>query len=128
MAIIRKTKSLEMVLRVFEKSDRAMSALELFDSLKSEMNKSTVYRLLYRLESEGVVHSILGNDGLNWYAKCQGCSSHKHNDVHPHFQCRVCSQVDCLDFNIALPKVPKRIIEGAHFLIFGICETCNIKI
>ena len=127
MAIIRKTKSLEMVLRVFEKSDRAMSALELFDSLKSEMNKSTVYRLLYRLESEGVVHSILGNDGLNWYAKCQGCSSHKHNDVHPHFQCTVCSQVDCLDFNIALPKVSKRIIEGAHFLIFGICETCNIK-
>tara|TARA_Y100000385_G_C12772941_1_gene500117 strand:+ start:213 stop:599 length:387 start_codon:yes stop_codon:yes gene_type:complete len=127
MAIIRKTKSLEMVLQVFEKSDRAMSALELFNSLKSEMNKSTVYRLLDRLETEGVIHSILGNDGLKWYAKCRGCSSDNHNDVHPHFQCRICNQVDCLDLKIALPNVPKRIVEGAHFMTFGICETCIIK-
>ena len=83
MAIIRKTKSLKQILQVFEETKQAISAVELFESLQSDMNKSTVYRLLVRLEDEGLIHSFLGGDGLKWYAKCNSCSDNQHHDVHP---------------------------------------------
>lgn len=124
MAIIRKTKSLRQVLQVFEDSTQALSAIELFESLKSEMNKSTVYRTLDRLEDEGIIHSFLGGGGLKWYAKCHNCTSQEHEDIHPHFQCNQCGKVDCLGVNIEVPKIPHRKIESSHFLITGICEEC----
>lgn len=124
MAIIRKTKPLRQVLQAFEESTQALSAIELFEKLKDEMNKSTVYRTLDRLEDEGIIHSFLGGDGLKWYAKCDNCNSHEHEDVHPHFQCNECGKVDCLSIHIDIPKIANRKIESTHFLIFGICEEC----
>lgn len=125
MAIIRKTKSLLQILEVFEKSQEAITTSELCDSLKSSMNKSTIYRLLDRLQEEGIVHSFLDNTGMKWYAKCQGCDNHTHYDVHPHFQCQTCGKVECVDIKINLPIVPDKTVEGTHFLIFGRCELCN---
>lgn len=125
MAIIRKTKSLKQVLQVFEEKTQAVSAVELFESLQSDMNKSTVYRLLDRLEDEGMIHSFLGGDGLKWYAKCSSCSHNHHYDVHPHFQCNQCGKMDCLDIVVEVPKIPNRKVESTHFLVFGTCEDCS---
>ena len=57
-------------------------------------------------------------------AKCNGCSGDKHSDLHPHFQCLDCGNMDCLDVNVTLPKVPNRKIEVSQMLIQGKCETC----
>ena len=124
MAIIRKTKSLSRILEIFENSSKAFSALELYKSLKSEMNKSTIYRILERLEKGGFLHSFLGKGRLKLYCKNQSCTYPKHQAIHPHFQCRVCEKVDCVDLNIELPQVPSRKVEDTHFLIVGVCETC----
>ncbi|NRA93639.1 MAG: transcriptional repressor, partial [Psychroserpens sp.] len=70
MSIIRKTKSVKMLLEIFESTKSALSVVDLVEQLKSEMNKTTVYRILERLENEGVLHSFNGINGLKWYAKC----------------------------------------------------------
>ena len=58
MGIIRKTKSTAVLLAEFEKSSDAISATDLIRRLHSKMNKTTVYRLLDKLEDDDVVHSF----------------------------------------------------------------------
>ncbi|WP_159023358.1 Fur family transcriptional regulator [Formosa sp. L2A11] len=124
MGVIRKTKSVEALLNEFNTSDEAISAKQLIEQLDSKFNKTTIYRVLDKLEEDGVLHSFLGKEGLKWYAKCNGCSSTKHKDVHPHFQCLKCGRVDCLPISMAIPNIPNRKVTVSQVLIQGICEKC----
>ncbi len=125
MGIIRKTKLVDTVLLLFEQEDYAVSVVDLVERLKSKANKSTVYRLLERLEKEGLLHSFKGQEGLTWYAKCSSdCSTTCHKDFHPHFQCQQCGKVECLSINIVLPNVKTHRIEAAEMFLMGQCEAC----
>ena len=93
MGVVRKTKHLEQVLHAFRQSSDALSAGMLLDVLDNEINKSTVYRMLDKLEDDGVIHSFLTMDQIRFYALCKGCSSGRHVDSHAHFQCTSCKRV-----------------------------------
>ena len=124
MGVIRKTKSVNAVLKAFEASKTPMSTLELVHKFRSDMNKTTVYRILERLEDEGLLHSFLGKDGIRWYAECH-CLDSKPQDVHPHFQCNECGKTECLPIRIQLPDIPKYSTESASFLLMGRCSNCT---
>jgi Fur family transcriptional regulator, ferric uptake regulator len=125
MAITRITQPLKKILKVFNDSQQALSAVDLLELLQENMNKSTVYRTLDRLEDEGILHSFLGGDGLKWYAKCkETCPGHEHKDVHPHFQCETCGKTECIQMQIELPEIPHHKVSSTHFLVFGTCEEC----
>ena len=124
MGIIRKTKSVETILQLFEQSSNAISVVDLVEQFKGKANKSTIYRILERLESEGLVHSFRGQDGLTWYAKCHDCSTDHHIDLHPHFQCNNCGKVECLSVSVQVPVVPNKSIDKAQILLLGQCEHC----
>ena len=124
MGIVRRTKSVEVLLDEFQKTSGAISAIELIDRLSSSFNKTTIYRVLDRLEDDGIVHSFLGKSGIKWYAKCVGCSESGHIDIHPHFQCLDCGKVECLPVDITIPKIPNRQITTSQILLQGKCEDC----
>jgi len=126
MGIIRKTKSVESILNEFKTNTEAISAKKLIEQLDYKFNKTTIYRVLDKLEEDGVLHSFLGKNGLKWYAKYKDCSSNNHQYVHPHFQCSYCGKVDCLDVSIRIPKIPNRKIEFSQLLIQGKCQECII--
>ena len=127
MGVVRKTKALDTILSFFQATDRAVSVVELVNKVSTQMNKTTVYRILDRLEDEGVVHSFSGTKGLKWYAKCHQCSTEHHNDLHPHFECKECGKVECLDLNITIPQVADRQIESADLILTGKCVDCVDK-
>jgi Fur family ferric uptake transcriptional regulator len=124
MSIIRKTKSVQTLLTIFEENSQAISVVNLIDQLGSRMNKTTIYRILDRLENDGIVHSFLGKEGIKWYAKCQGCSSSNHIDLHPHFQCQDCGKVECVSMNVSIPPIPNKKINATQLLLIGMCESC----
>lgn len=124
MGVIRKTKSVKSLLELFEQTNEALSAIDLVERYKSKMNKTTVYRILDRLEDEGIIHSFKGKDGLQWYAMCKGCTASHHADLHPHFQCRNCGKTECLDLVLSVPSVPQHKIDSAELLLLGQCEDC----
>jgi len=124
MGVIRKTKAVEVLLDTFNTSSAAISAKKLISDLGSTFNKTTIYRVLDKLEDDGILHSFLGKEGHKWYAKCNNCSSDEHKDLHPHFQCLSCGKVDCLPVSVTLPKIPNRKIEVSQLLIQGKCEQC----
>ena len=126
MGIIRKTQSVEMLLNEFRESSGAISTVELINRLGLKLNKTTIYRVLDKLEDDGILHSFLGANGIKWYAKCKDCTKSEHTDIHPHFQCVDCGKVDCLSVDIAIPKIPNREVTISQILIQGKCETCYL--
>lgn len=124
MGIVRKTQSVGVLLDEFQKDPGAISAVELIRRLHSKLNKTTVYRVLEKLEDDGILHSFLGVNGIKWYAKCTDCSKYGHVDTHPHFQCIDCGKVDCLTVAVTIPTIPNRQVMGSQVLIQGKCETC----
>ena len=124
MAIRRQTSTGKLLWKQFEQSNDALSVVDLVKQLNIPMNKTTVYRILDRLEQEGRLHSFTGKDGLKWYAKCHDCSSDHHFDIHPHFQCNECGKVECLEEEIKIPDIEKHKIEHAQVLILGKCGKC----
>ena len=96
----------------------------LLDVLDNKINKSTVYRMLHKLEDDGVLHSFLTMDQIRFYALCKGCSSDRHVDSHAHFQCTSCKRVSCISEEIVLPTFQRARITSAQVLLAGQCESC----
>ena len=69
MGIIRKTQSVKTLLNVFEQSDEAISVVGLVKQLNEKMNKTTVYRILERLEEDGILTGQVGDPILGKQAK-----------------------------------------------------------
>jgi Fur family ferric uptake transcriptional regulator len=128
MGIKRNTKSVDLLLDEFEKELVSVSALELVRRLKSRLNKATVYRVLDKLEDDGVLHSFIGMNAVRWYAKCVGCSVEKHIDRHPHFQCVLCGIAECLPTIVQVQIIPNRKVLFSQTLIYGECEQCTTSL
>ena len=124
MGIIRQTLAVKLLLGEFEKESSAISAIELIKRLGSQVNKTTIYRLLDKLEDDGLLHYFLDAKGVKWFAKCKGCSKSNHSDIHPHFQCTECGTVDCLEIQVNLPEIPNRKVINSQVLVLGQCDRC----
>ena len=61
MNIERKTKSVKLLLNTF-KDLNAISIIDLVQKFKNDMNKTTVYRILDRLEKSNILHSFIDNE------------------------------------------------------------------
>ncbi|PKA98019.1 Fur family ferric uptake transcriptional regulator [Flavobacteriaceae bacterium MAR_2009_75] len=124
MGVVRNTKSVKLVDNLFNEIHSAIGVVELVEKFSGQMNKSTIYRILDRLDDEGRVHSFLGANGLKHYAKCHDCSKSEHVDIHPHFQCTTCGKVECVSYEIKIPRLSNKKIEQAQLLLTGTCEVC----
>ncbi|MEM9547865.1 MAG: transcriptional repressor [Bacteroidota bacterium] len=124
MGVVRKTKSVKLILEAVENSNQALSVVELVKRFENNMNKTTVYRILERLEEEKVLHSFTGQNGLKWVAKYQDYFSSEKTHIHPHFQCQNCGKSECLAINIPIPNVPDYHIDSANLILSGHCSSC----
>lgn len=124
MSIQRKTKSVKALQQYFESHSNAVCVVDLVAHFKEEMNKATVYRILSRMETEGMIHSFSGKDGLTWYASCKHCSHGEHQDRHPHFQCKKCGRMECLEINLPIPKIENHKVDSEIVLLIGECDNC----
>ena len=127
MTIIRKTKTVRLILESFDNTNNAISITELVSIFKNKMNKTTVYRILNRLEDSGVLHSFSDRNGLKRYAKgSQDSISTKNEGPHSHFLCNACGISSCLPIEIPVPSVPNFKIDSSDHLLVGQCENCNV--
>ena len=125
MSIIRKTKTVKLVLQEFDKINKAISVIDLVEKFSKKMDKTTVYRILDRLEDSGELHSFIDQEGLKRYAR--GGVNSKFDNVlksHPHFLCEDCGASLCLPVSIQIPEIPNYSIKSAEHFLVGRCENC----
>ena len=112
MSIVRKTKTVKLLLQTFKQTNDAISVVELVSKFSKNMNKTTVYRILDRLEESGILHSFVDQDGLKRYAKGeQKTKSSNKLSMHPHFLCEDCGTSSCLPIKISIPSIPNYTIK-----------------
>ena len=117
MSISRNTKTVKLLLKLFDKENNALSVVDLVSILSQEMNKTTVYRILQRLEEAGILHSFIDKDGLKRYAK--GAQR-----LHPHFLCEDCGISTCLPLEVQTVSIPGYSIKSSEQLYLGQCNNC----
>ena len=126
MAVSRKTKTVKLILELFENTNNAIAVIDLVSIFKEKMNKTTVYRILNRLEESGILHSFTDRDGLKRYAKGnQKPSLLKNGNLHSHFLCNDCGISSCLPLEIPRPSLPNTRIDSSDHLFTGQCENCQ---
>ena len=126
MTIYRRTKTVKLLLELFDKKNNALSVVDLVSIFSKEMNKTTAYRILHRLEESGILHSFVDKDGLKRYAKGdQRSSTSRKQIIHPHFLCEDCGISTCLPLKISTPSVPNYIIKSSEQLYLGQCKDCQ---
>jgi|TARA_Y100000817_G_scaffold196342_1_gene153563 Fur family ferric uptake transcriptional regulator len=125
MDIYKKTKSVKLIIDTF-KNESALTVIELVKRFKTKMNKTTVYRILERLEESGILHSFLDQNGLRRYAKNnKNISSSNTASKHSHFLCEDCGISLCMPLEVKIPKTPNYKIKNSEHLLIGHCNSCS---
>lgn len=88
------------------------------------LNRVTVYRALDAFCQAGIIHRVEMGDRVWRFALCLNENAPY---CHPHFACRACGRVECLDF-IRVPQVEETEngykIEEQEVYWKGLCSTC----
>lgn len=116
------------VLDILIRAERPLTAADLMQAVNDNLNinKVTVYRIISTFRERGIVREIPTNYGINHYE--MACM---HNPVHPHFHCRSCKTMTCLD-PLTLSKTWDWLagphdynIEEISITLSGLCKECQ---
>lgn len=97
------------------------------ERITENIDRATIYRVLNRLNEDGKVHKIVGDDNKQYFALCSKCNQNKkaHSHDHVHFRCLECTRVECLDGSIN-SFIPQGYVAKIHNLVIsGLCKECS---
>ena len=116
------------VLEMIGNNPFPIGAQEIFETLSrtAEINRVTVYRILDLLVEKGLVTRLSGlGRGLVY-----GLAPNEHHPAHPHFQCRSCGALQCLqpaslqmDIREVQRTFPGKITD-VDIRVNGTCGNC----
>jgi Fur family ferric uptake transcriptional regulator len=93
---------------------------------KIQIDRVTIYRILSLLKQHGIIREIASTGGGVFFELATG-----ENPVHPHFICRNCEKLSCLEpltFSQAtqwLSPTGDYSIEDIEINISGLCAGCR---
>lgn len=116
------------VLEVIGNNSYPLSAADIFQTLgrSAAINRVTVYRILDLLVARGLVDRI----STGGRAACYGLAPNPHHPRHPHFYCKRCGRMECLNpgslelSGDSLWKTFPGRIDRVEVLLDGICKNC----
>jgi len=122
---LRRTAGRVAILGALLRARKPLTHEELLTRLgEDSVDRVTVYRTLQAFMDKGIAHRIAAGDRLWRFAVC-GCGHRVH--CHPHFACRVCGAVACLN-DVALPDLarmmPGYAVESLEVYVRGVCPRC----
>jgi Fur family transcriptional regulator, ferric uptake regulator len=123
---LRRTAIREKVLSFLIGRGRPLSHAELLRMIGADIDRVTLYRTLETLQKAGLLHQVLGEDGVSRYGShdpdAPSCPGN-----HPHFLCRGCGQMLCLS-DQAMPHVtvPEHYtVKSKRLVVSGLCAACQ---
>lgn len=110
------TKPRKLVLDFLDKNHEPISAGDIYNKLKKDLDKVTVYRILEVFEKLNIVFKEnRGKEALYYLADKQ----------HHHIVCQKCGYTECVPCNHLFNKI-KNFKNIKHQLILsGVCNNCN---
>lgn len=111
-------------------TDKHFSIKEITDAFsKSNIGKSTIYRLIDKMSKDGTVRRFRGNDGKS--VLYQYIGEHNECNTHYHLKCTDCGQLIHLNceyissLNEHINQHHKFSIDTSKTILYGVCSKCN---
>lgn len=122
--MLKKTKTRESVLTIFENSTTPLSAYDIYENLKNDnITLSSIYRTLDTFSKENIIIKDTNNKGTAIYAL--------NKDDHCHYlECKSCHKKIKLDYcpyhkvNEQIKKKSNFFVDEQNVVIYGTCESC----
>lgn len=92
------------------------------------INRVTIYRALDSFVQAGIAHRVGAGDRVWKFALC-GHHHHHIGHCHPHFVCKSCGKIECMDA-VKLPPITGfkdgYTVEESEFYLKGRCARCIV--
>jgi Fur family ferric uptake transcriptional regulator len=128
---IEATRHRKDVLDLFVHTSKAITAKNILEKISksSSIDKVTIYRTLDLFVERDILKKITTLDGAMAYELiCE-----KHRPIHPHFFCRSCGEVSCLEginwstLKAQIERKSHVVCEDMDLRLEGVCEDCRQK-
>lgn len=116
------------VLEVLGASPQALRAGEILELIRArrKVNKVTVYRILEDFTRRGMVRRLpLEGRVCHYELACE------HHPPHPHFQCQICREIQCLE-PVSLGRMWSELrgpvgnrADHIDIRVAGLCHKCR---
>ncbi|MCH5245882.1 MAG: transcriptional repressor [Muribaculaceae bacterium] len=118
-----------MVIKALDLAEGPISSADIERVLET-VDRSSIGRALTAMAECGIVHTVDDGSGSMKFELCHccgHCNVNHHNDLHPHFRCRICGKTFCFDLiDIPVIKLPDGFVgESINYVIKGTCPKCN---
>ena len=125
--VVYNTKKKDIIYNVLRKQDGEFRVKDIYNIVKDSVGLTTVYRLIDRLVSYGVIKKYIKDDNSVYYQYLEECDK----DNHFYLKCDCCAKLihvdcDCVRnlFNHILDKHGFGASDR-QFVINGICDECR---
>lgn len=116
------------ILEIIGSNNFPLSAGDIYKILERDaaVNRVTVYRILDLLVERGLIQRLSGGGRSFVY----GLAPSEHHPAHPHFFCKSCGHMECLNpqsLNVDTEPMQHTfagLIENVEVRVDGICKTC----
>jgi Fe2+ or Zn2+ uptake regulation protein len=124
---MRSTVIFQALLKIFQRAERPINvkeALALLKKIKIFPNKTTIYRLLEKLENKDIISKLrIGDNSFSY----ELANSHHH-----HVICKKCDKIEDVILASDLSKEERNIAQKTNFSsirhnleFYGICSNCR---
>jgi Fur family ferric uptake transcriptional regulator len=122
---LKRTAGRIALIELLRNTKKALTQEEIAQSLTDHgLNRVTIYRALASFLKAGLIHRIENADRVWKFAFC-GWGNQGH--CHPHFICRACGKVECLN-DVPLPVITgvkaTYSLEAQEVYLHGLCPDC----
>lgn len=121
------TKQKEYILEVIKNKQKEFIVKEIYEEVKDKVGLTTIYRLIDKLVSQGVINKVIDENNITHYKYLEKCEE----DNHFYLKCNNCgnfTHVDCEcieELSNHILKNHKFEINKENIIINGICAKCN---
>ena len=121
----RNTPTKEAVLNLLSDSKKALSQDAIERKLDIDINRATLYWVLYIFGEDAIVHKVVAEDGKQYFAICKKCESPEVIQHHYHFRCLICDTIECLEIPVNYSVPQGYEVENANCVLSGTCSDCS---
>lgn len=127
---LRRTPIREALLNLLSQVHQPLSHTDIISQKRmAEFDRVTIYRTLDTLQKAGLLHKILGADGIWRFCFHTIDSETNCGGNHIHFMCDNCHTMSCLP-DQPLPWISEpagAVIHSKQLVVRGLCALCNSK-